>query len=71
MLLLLDGSDPCGSGVGTGHTNKYPAGILYPLVEKYLTRQLDLAKRKRLSSGLIEPLIAGLPIPYRYVGTHI
>ena len=26
-VFLLDGSDPRGSGVGTGHKKKYPAGI--------------------------------------------
>ena len=43
---VLDVPSQCGSGVGTGHKNKYPAGILYPPVEKYLSSEPDLAKWK-------------------------
>ena len=67
----MDGPAPRGSGVGTGHKNKYPAGILYPPVEKYLASEPDLAKQNRLSSGLINRLRAVLPMPGRYVGTRI
>ena len=70
-MSVLDGSTPRGSGVGTGHKNKYPTGILYPPVAKYLSSKPDIAKRKRLLSGLIERLRAGLPMPSRYIGTHI
>ena len=68
---VLDRSASRGSGVGTGHKNKYPAGILYLPVAKYLSSKPDIAKRKRLLSGLIERLRAGLPMPSRYIGTHI
>ena len=68
---LLDGSAPRGSGVRTGHKNKYPAGILYPQAVNYLSSEPDIAKRKQLSSGRFEKLRAGLPMPGRYVGTRI
>ena len=68
---MLDGPAPRGSGVGTGHKNKYPADILYPPVAKYLSSEPDLAKQKRLSSIMIERLREGLTIPGRYVGTCI
>ena len=68
---VLDGPAPRGSGVGTGYKYKYLAGVLYPPVAKYLASEPELAKQKRLSSGLIERLIAGLPFPGRYVGPCI
>ena len=68
---VSDGPDPCGSGVGTRYKDKYPTGVLYPPVAKYLVSEPDLAKRKQLSSGLLERLRAGLPLPCRYVGTCI
>ena len=43
---VLDGSASRGSGVGTGNKNKYPAGIFYPTVAKYLSSEPDIAKRK-------------------------
>ena len=70
-MSVLDGSTPRGSGVGTGHKNKYPTGILYPPVAKYLSSKPDIAKQKRLSSGLLKKFSAGLPMPGRYVGTCI
>ena len=69
--LLLYGPAPRGSGVGTGNKKKYPAGILYPPVAKYLASNPDIAKRKRLSYGLLKRLREGLPMPGRYVGTRI
>ena len=42
----LDGTAPCGCVVGTGYTDKYPEGVLYPLVPKYMASELDLAKQK-------------------------
>ena len=68
---VLDIPDPHGSGVGTEHKNKYPAGILYPPVAKYLSRKTDIAKQKRLSSGLLKQFISCLLMPGRYVGTCI
>ena len=68
---VLDIPDPHGSGVGTEHKNKYPEGILYPLVAKYLAIKPDLAKQKRLLSGLFKIFLSGLPMPSRYVGTRI
>ena len=68
---LLGGPAPRGSGFGTEHKNKYPAGILYPLVAKYLASEPDLAKQKLLLSGLIERLIVGLSMPGRYIGIRI
>ena len=68
---LLGGPAPRGSGFGTGHKNKYPAGILYPQAVNYLSSEPDIAKRKQLSSGRFEKLRAGLPMPGRYVGTRI
>ena len=68
---VLDRPDPRGSGVETGHKNRYPEGILYPPVEKYLTSEPDLAKQKRLSSCLLERLRAGMSMPGRYVSTRI
>ena len=44
--ILLDGLAPRGNGVGTGYKDKYPAGVLYPPVAKYLTSEPDLAKGK-------------------------
>ena len=71
MSILLDEPAPRGSGVGTGYKYKYPAGVLYSPVAKYLTSEPDLAKRKKLSSSLLERLIAVLNFPGRYVGKCI
>ena len=68
---MLDRSAPCGSLVGTGHKNKYPAGVLYLPVTKYLASEPDLANQKQLLSGLIDLLRAGLTLPGRYVVTCI
>ena len=40
---VLDGPAPHGSGFGTRYKDKYPAGVLYPSVAKYLAGELDLA----------------------------
>ena len=68
---MLDVTSPRGSLVGTGHKNKYPEGILYPPVAKYLESEPDIANQKRLLSGLLKRLISGLSLPGRYVCTRI
>ena len=70
-MMVLDGSAPRGSGVGTGYKNKYPVGVLYPPVAKYLLSEPDISKQKLLLYVLLERLRAGLPIPSKYVGTRI
>ena len=67
---MLDGTATRGSVVGTAYKDKYPAGVLYTSVTKYLAREPNIAKRKRLSSGLLKRLRAGLLLPGRYAGTH-
>ena len=68
---VLGGPALSGSGFGTGHKNKDPAGILYLPVAKYLASKPDLAKRKQLLPGLIERLRAGMALPGKYAGTRI